>query len=85
LFSRLVYGCILGNKVNLSTEYEAHHLGEKAIDGLYMPSQHGISEHASIAHTKRELSPWIQVDLDTDHFVYGVKIWNRCEESTSGL
>jgi len=80
-----VYGCISGKIVDLSTEYGAHYHGEKATDGLYLPSQNGMSERTSIAHTQRELSPWIQVDLHTDHFVYGVKIWNRCEESTSGF
>jgi len=38
-----------------------------------------------MAHTEIELSPWIQIDLLTNHFVYGVKIWNRSETSSQGI
>jgi len=37
-----------------------------------------------MAHTELELSPWIQIDLLTNHFVYGVKIWNRFEHPHKG-
>jgi len=54
--------------------------GSKAIDGIYSPSESGLDELASLAHTKQEVSPWIQVDLATNHFVEGVKIWNRLDK-----
>jgi len=74
---------ITGKSVALSTRHN-NHAGGQAIDGIYLPSQWSISEQASMAHTKRELSPWIQIDLLTNHFVYGVKIWNRSESPYQG-
>jgi len=65
----------------MSSVYGAEFSGIKAVDGIYVPSDSGVDEHASLAHTKRELSPWIQVDLSVNHFVEGVKIWNRFESS----
>jgi len=50
-----------------------------AIDGFYLPSQHGENEVFSLALTKQEMSPWIQVDMESSHLVYGVKIWWRSE------
>jgi len=60
--------------------------GLKAVDGIYLPSDSGLDELASLAHSRTELSPWIEVDLATNHYVEGVKIWNRskhpdCSES----
>jgi len=51
----------------------------KAVDGLYLPSQHGLTEHHYVAVTNVEKSPWIQVDLAISHYIYGVKIWQRSE------
>jgi len=56
--------------------------GFKAIDGIYLPSDSGLDELASVAHSLKELSPWIQVELATNHYVEGVKIWNRSEHPT---
>jgi len=55
----------------------------KAIDGIYLPSQSGIGEQESLFATNSELSPWLQIDLTTNHFVEAVKIWDR-SESTEG-
>jgi len=57
--------------------------GSKAVDGIYLPSPDG-GHYLSLAHTAKELSPWIQVNLKTDHFVYGVKIWNRSPSRSNG-
>jgi len=70
-------------RVALSTRYRIY-AGAEAIDGIYLPSQWNIPELDSLAHTKTELSPWIQIDLLTNHFVYGVKIWNRSEHPIPG-
>jgi len=56
----------------------------KAIDGIYLPSKSGIGEQESLFATNQELSPWLQVDLTTSHFVEGVKIWDRSENSVQG-
>jgi len=56
----------------------------KAIDGIYLPSEFGIGEKDSIFATNTELSPWLQIDLTTNHFVEGVKIWDRSESSAQG-
>jgi len=56
--------------------------GFNAVDGIYLPSDSGLGELASLAHSLKELSPWIQVDLATNHFVQGVRIWNRSEHLT---
>jgi len=52
---------------------------EEVVDGLYLPSQHGIEETRSLAFTAFENSPWIQVNLSNSYYVYGVKIWQRSE------
>jgi len=65
--------------VKLSSLYGASYAGFKAIDGIYLPSHSGFTESQSLAHTKRELSPWIQVDLEDNYYVDGVKIWDRSE------
>jgi len=71
---------LAGNSVELSSEPNRLSFeGYKAIDGIYLPSEYGLSELSSMTYTSLELSPWIQVDLLTNHFVYGVKIWNRCQ------
>jgi len=57
--------------------------GLKAIDGIYLPSESGLGEQGSLFATNSELSPWLQIDLTTNHFVKGVKIWDR-SESTEG-
>lgn len=65
----------------MSSLYSVEFSGIKAVDGIYLPSDFGVGETASLAHTLTELSPWIQVDLSVNHFVEGVKIWNRFESS----
>jgi len=56
---------------------------ENAIDGLYLPSQHGLKETFSLAIAAVENSPWIQVDLSISYYVYGVKIWQRSESDSA--
>jgi len=55
----------------------------KAIDGIYLPSESGLAEQESLFVSNQELSPWLQIDLTTNHFVEGVKIWDR-SDSTQG-
>jgi len=64
--------------------YVSSHFGSNAVDGIYIPSHSGLNELTSVAHTERELSPWIQVDMGINHFVEGVKIWDRSEFSLPG-
>ena len=49
-------------------DYGATHV----IDGVYNDEQ-------SIAHTKLESSPWIQIHLTQNESIKGAKIWNRCD------
>jgi len=58
--------------------------GQKAVGGGYLPSTSGIKEHESLAFTKKELSPWIRVDLATNYLLEGVKIWDRSEATNPG-
>jgi len=55
------------------------------VDGLYLPSQHGLGEQYSVAIAAKSPSPWIQVDLTISHTIYGVKIWNRLELTDLGM
>jgi len=64
----------------MSSNLHRNFPASKAIDGIYIPSDSGLSRLASLAHSKQHLSPWIQVDLTTNHYVEGVKIWDRFEE-----
>lgn len=66
-----------GTTVSVSSVYSGigPKLAENAIDGVY-------NDEGSMAHTKRELSPWIQIHLTDVESIQGVKIWNRCEVST---
>lgn len=52
--------------------------GSEAIDGIY----NGGS--GSMAHTLREISPWLQINLVNPAAVRGVKIWNRVSEIIPG-
>jgi len=67
--------------VELSSSFSSSYAGFKAIDGIYLPSHSGFTEYQSLAHTEKELSPWIQVDLEDTYYVDGVKIWDRSENS----
>jgi len=68
----------------ISVQCTPNQAASKAIDGIYIPSHYGLSEISNVAHTKIEQSPWIQIDLGINHFVEGVKIWNRSEFSLPG-
>jgi len=68
----------------LSSDSSSEGSASKAVDGIYVPSDFGVSEVASLVHTNQELSPWIQVDLIINHFVEGVKIWDRSESPSQG-
>jgi len=70
--------------VAMSSVYNPNLSGLKAIDGIYLPSESGLREAESLANTLKELSPWIQVDLTINHFVEGVKIWDRSEGMNQG-
>lgn len=74
---------IAGKSVKLSLQH-GNYAGGKAIDGIYVPSLLGMLEKENIAHTKKELSPWIQIDLSTNNYVFGVKIWDRSESLHQG-
>jgi len=86
---------LAGKFAKLSTTFDTY-TADYAIDGQYLPSQHGISDYDSLVNTEIELSPWIQIDTEielspwiqidllTSHFVYGVKIWNRSETPHQG-
>jgi len=58
--------------------------GFKAVDRIYLPSDSGLKEDASLAQSGYELSPWIQVELVINYFVEGVKIWDRSEHHQRG-
>jgi len=74
-----------GKNASMSITFDANFPASKAIDGIYVPSDHGLSEPGNMAYNaKRELSPWIQVDLLTGHYVDGVKIWDRSESPSPG-
>jgi len=79
-FSHFVY-LILDKVVNMSSVFGANYSSYKATDGIYLPSESGLGELDSLAHTLRELSPWIQIDLAVNYFVDGVKIWDRSEST----
>ena len=55
----------------------------KAIDGEYTPVLRGPFDKSvrieleSLANTKTEQSPWLQIDLAEEKCVSGVMIWNR--------
>jgi len=70
--------------VSLSSVSRSGFPASKAVDGIYLPSEFGVDEIASLAHTNQELSPWIQVDLIVNHFVEGVKVWDRSESLGQG-
>ena len=52
----------------------------KAVDGVYVPtgSQH---EFTSIAHTNQEVNSYLQIDLEANHCISAVKVWNRITHS----
>lgn len=65
---------LVGATVTMSSEYgSGQYSGSKVVDGIYVPSP----ETSSIAHTLKETSPWIMIDLGQTRCVKGVKIWNR--------
>ena len=49
--------------------------GSKVIDGIYAPID--MHERTSMAHTRTENNPWIQIKLYQKFCVSAVKIWNR--------
>jgi len=61
----------------MSSVLSPSHSGIKAIDGIYVPSDYGVGEKSSLAHSKLNRSPWIQVDLGLNRYIDGVKIWDR--------
>ena len=50
--------------------------GAKAVDGIYEPTNNILE---SVAHSKAEPNPWIQIDLGYATCVSAVEIWNRHE------
>ena len=62
----------------VSSLYSPKYPADKAIDGLYTPVLRGNQlDLQSIAHTKKEKSPWLQIDLGEEKCIVGVLIWNR--------
>ena len=66
---------ISGADVTMSSRYDLNHHESNVVDGIYAPI--GIYERTSVAATKRENNPWMQIDLGKDLCVSAVKIWNR--------
>ena len=72
-----------GVSASMSSLYSHKYPADKAIDGLYTPVLRGDKGKAgpldlqSIAHTKKEKSPWLQIDLGEEKCIVGVPIWNR--------
>ena len=50
--------------------------GSKAVDGIYLQAT-GERESTSIAHTNKEVNSYIQIDLEENHCITAVKVWNR--------
>ena len=50
---------------------------EKAVDGIYLPSELSIYETASLAYTLQSRNPWWRVDLEQSHCISAVNILNR--------
>jgi len=69
----------------MSSVRHSDYSGSKAVDGFYLPSDSGSDPLTSLAYTNKELSPWIQVDLAINHYVDGVKIWNRHREDSPSI
>ena len=62
----------------LSSLYSPKYPADKAIHGLYTPVLRGDQlDRQSLAHTKKEKSPWLQIDLGEEKVIVGVLIWNR--------
>ena len=66
---------IAGADVEMSSVYGNSFDGSKVVDGIRAPI--GIPESTSIAITKGEVSPWMQIDLSRDSCASAVKIWQR--------
>ena len=70
----------VGKPVNMSSELQCTGKfcfpGSRAVDGIYDPA---ADEHifTSLAHTLREDNPYIQIDLQENHCISAVKVWNR--------
>ena len=65
--------------MSMSSLYADQFGGSKAVDGKYEPV--GVHEQTSIAITKKELNPWIMVDLGKAYCISAVKTWNRYKAS----
>ena len=59
----------------MSSRHDSGHHESNVVDGIYAPI--GINEKTSVAATKIESNPWIQIDLSRNFCVSAVKIWNR--------
>ena len=74
-----------GVTARLSSVYQnkPQYKAGKAIDGKYTPVLRGPSDKSvcieleSLANTKTEQLPWLQIDLGEEKCVAGVMIWNR--------
>ena len=70
----------LGKPVTMSSQYHCSRgfcfPGSKAVDGIYLPAA-GEYEYTSIAHTNKEVNSYIQIDLEENHCISAVKVWNR--------
>ena len=69
-----------GRPVTMSSQYPCYRgfcfPGSKAVDGIFLPAA-GEHEYTSIAHTKREVNSYIQIDLEDNHCISAVRVWNR--------
>nr|XP_022301562.1 fucolectin-7-like [Crassostrea virginica] len=53
-------------KVTLSSEYPPH-IGSKAVNGLF----------DDLAHTDRERSPWLRIDLGRNYHIHEIEVFAR--------
>ena len=75
VFSKIVTAT--GVKVDLSSVLGSY-TGDNVIDGMYESVwNRELWRYESLAHTKNENSPYLQIDLGTMRRFKGVKIWNR--------
>ena len=64
-------------KVDLSSVFGSY-TRDNVIDGIDESVWNAeLWRFESLAHTKNETSPYLQIDLGTMRCIKGVKIWNR--------
>lgn len=62
-----------------------HRPASEVNDGIYVPQGVDWALSASLTHTRKEVSPWIQFDLGRTRCIKGVKIWNRSKDGKPSM